>query len=469
MANWNNPTTTSNFATALTEIKDRDVDLAKMFDGTSETNIPSGTKRWNAAAGRFEKWNGSTWEDLQTALTAHLAFNATTPGNPHGTRPSDLTPPAAAQSALDAHAALQNNPHNVTSTQVGAPSTATFNAHVADTTAHPTSAASIGGLLKANNLSDVNSASSARSNIGAAAASDLTSHTGNTSNPHSVTRAQIGAAASGTNGDITSLTACTNIKPSGDMTIGPTTSSQLYFQTGNTVKLQLDNGTSFQPFTHKGVYLGIQTRAFLQCCAAELVNPTGEDVYLSTYNGDYKVRVKLNNSSLFYFESDSGNGRMLPVNNNTSDLGANGQRFAEIWCNSYRPFTGVHSFKNAIPDIDIADAVIMDGEGNLVRASIPNDPRVVGVYMGFEESENLHSIASVGDCEVEGKIKGFKVCNEGGPIKSGTLLVSSSVPGYLMAQHDDVIRAYTMGKAAVDVEFDVNGKAEGVYGFIYAG
>jgi hypothetical protein len=36
------------------------------------------------------------------------------------------------------------------------------------------------------------SASAARTNLGAAAASDLTSHTGNTSNPHSVTKTQVG-------------------------------------------------------------------------------------------------------------------------------------------------------------------------------------------------------------------------------------------------------------------------------------
>jgi len=47
-------------------------------------------------------------------------------------------------------------------------------------------------LRTTNNLSDVTNAATARSNIGAAAAADLTAHTGSTSNPHSVTAAQVG-------------------------------------------------------------------------------------------------------------------------------------------------------------------------------------------------------------------------------------------------------------------------------------
>jgi hypothetical protein len=47
-------------------------------------------------------------------------------------------------------------------------------------------------LRTTNNLSDVTDAATARSNIGAAAAADLTAHTDSTSNPHSVTAAQVG-------------------------------------------------------------------------------------------------------------------------------------------------------------------------------------------------------------------------------------------------------------------------------------
>ena len=67
------------------------------------------------------------------------------------------------------------------------------------------------------------------------------------------------------------------------------------------------------------------------------------------------------------------------------------------------------------------------------------------------------------DCE------GFKVCNENGPIEAGDLLVTSSRPGYLMKQDDDIIRSKTVGKAMVDIVFDEDGLATNIYGFIYCG
>ena len=64
---------------------------------------------------------------------------------------------------------------------------------------------------------------------------------------------------------------------------------------------------------------------------------------------------------------------------------------------------------------------------------------------------------------------GFKVCNEGGAISQGDLLCTSSTPGYLMKQDDDIIKSYTVGKSMQDVEFDESGRATGVYGYIYCG
>lgn len=40
-------------------------DTAKMFDGVG-TNLPVGTKRWNASLKRWEKYNGTTWDPLET-------------------------------------------------------------------------------------------------------------------------------------------------------------------------------------------------------------------------------------------------------------------------------------------------------------------------------------------------------------------------------------------------------------------
>lgn len=60
MANWSNPTITTNYDVFVAEAKDRDVDSATMFLN-APTNQPTGAMRWNRATNLFEEWNGSAW------------------------------------------------------------------------------------------------------------------------------------------------------------------------------------------------------------------------------------------------------------------------------------------------------------------------------------------------------------------------------------------------------------------------
>lgn len=71
MANWSNPTLTSLYTDFLTEVKARDVDLALQFDGTTSSNLTTGTIRWDSSAGRWKKWSGTAWDELAStyALT----------------------------------------------------------------------------------------------------------------------------------------------------------------------------------------------------------------------------------------------------------------------------------------------------------------------------------------------------------------------------------------------------------------
>ena len=71
MANWSNPQLTSTYTNFVTEVKDRDVDLAKQFDGQTVTNLVTGAIRWDSTANRWKKWTGSAWGELTTtyALT----------------------------------------------------------------------------------------------------------------------------------------------------------------------------------------------------------------------------------------------------------------------------------------------------------------------------------------------------------------------------------------------------------------
>lgn len=63
MADWNTPSTSTLYTDVLAYLKDRDVDLAKMFDGVG-SNVPTGAIKFSAANKRFEKWSGSAWGEL---------------------------------------------------------------------------------------------------------------------------------------------------------------------------------------------------------------------------------------------------------------------------------------------------------------------------------------------------------------------------------------------------------------------
>jgi hypothetical protein len=63
MANWLNPTITTQYDVFVAEAKERDVDSATMFSAAS-TNQPTGSVRFNRATKIFEEWNGTTWIPL---------------------------------------------------------------------------------------------------------------------------------------------------------------------------------------------------------------------------------------------------------------------------------------------------------------------------------------------------------------------------------------------------------------------
>ena len=67
-ANWNTPTNTTLYSDVLLYLRDRDEDLARMFDGTTSTNLVNNTIRWDSSAKRFKKWStvSSSWVELTT-------------------------------------------------------------------------------------------------------------------------------------------------------------------------------------------------------------------------------------------------------------------------------------------------------------------------------------------------------------------------------------------------------------------
>jgi len=148
-------------------------------------------------------------------------------------------------------------------------------------------------------------------------------------------------------------------------------------------------------------------------------------------------------------------------------------------------FTGVHFYDTDLADLALGEAVRLAGD-KVVRCTIAKDPAVIGVYAGAtdqyknsltnarEDGKEVAAVASVGDTRTwsfskETPLMGFRVCNENGAIAPGDLLCTSSKPGRLMKQDDDLMHAYTVGKAMEAVSFDDNGDADGVYGFLYCG
>jgi hypothetical protein len=83
MADHNKPTLTSAYADFLTELDARIDDAAVGFDPavTTVTNAPTNTIRFSSAAGKWQKYNGSTWGDLATTYAISISGNAGTVTN----------------------------------------------------------------------------------------------------------------------------------------------------------------------------------------------------------------------------------------------------------------------------------------------------------------------------------------------------------------------------------------------------
>lgn len=73
MADWSLAGLGTNYDTLLNNLKDRDVDMAKMFDGTGSTNLPTGTVGWSSTNSRFEKWSGTAWGVLASTYNINVS------------------------------------------------------------------------------------------------------------------------------------------------------------------------------------------------------------------------------------------------------------------------------------------------------------------------------------------------------------------------------------------------------------
>lgn len=82
-ANWNDPQLSSTYTDFVSEVKDRDEDVATQFQSTTATNIPTNAVQWDASAGRWKKYTGAAWGELATnyKLTSLEVTGTTKPAN----------------------------------------------------------------------------------------------------------------------------------------------------------------------------------------------------------------------------------------------------------------------------------------------------------------------------------------------------------------------------------------------------
>ena len=101
-----------------------------------------------------------------------------------------------------------------------------------------------------------------------------------------------------------------------------------------------------------------------------------------------------------------------------------------------------------------------------------NDPTVFGVVGGLKSDFKIGNL--VFNPQVSADIRvvvnsvgegAMWVCDEGGPLKNGDLISSSSLPGYGSRQDGDIVRSYTIAKITSDCDFKAGNKA--LVGVVY--
>lgn len=254
-------------------------------------------------------------------------------------------------------------------------------------------------------------------------------------------RTNLGAAASGSNTDITALTNCTTFTDTTAVTVGSSGSTTTVQWSANTLQF---NANDLVPGSDLAVNLGTTTKRF---------------------NG-IQVAAFANGGSTISLTDD-----MSPDVDSTINVGTTSLRYLSMWSDAFSPFTGCHVCKELTQSIEIGQAVIVTNDRKLAPAK-EGDPSVAGIYKGPIESENKdkqketwHMFAAVGDNE-SNDLQGF-IIESSVFIPRGTLL-KVGPSGNLVAQTDDLVRSTTVGKTLVDA-LPVNGIARDVYGVIYAG
>lgn len=256
MADWSKPALGDLYENFLQYLKDRDVDLATMFAAPA-TNVPVGAVRWNDTNKRLEKWSGSAWTVLPIGVTGG-GTGATTVA----TARSALG--AAAEADLSGHTGTQSGVHGSTNT----PTANRLPQYDASGRLKSNAPAASNDVVRKAETDDLSTALSAHSGAasphsGHATSADLAAHSGNTSNPHGVTAAQVGAAPSGR-----TITAGNGLTGGGDLS----GDRSLALGTPSMLSGSTSNGTTAGSHTH-ALSMASQAQAEAGADSSVLMSP----------------------------------------------------------------------------------------------------------------------------------------------------------------------------------------------------
>lgn len=394
MADWNLPTLSDLYQDFLNLLKGRDDDLAKMFDGTTSSNLPVGTIRWNDANARFEKWDGTAWSEL----TTKYLINVDTVDGIH----ASATPTANNLLPLDASGILQASISGDADTVDGM--------HASDfaTSSHQHSPIDIYPYGPGSNL-----------------------HADTVDGYHAV----IGDGATEFNYSVIATTAY------GEMKLFASSRTALYAESVTARGITAISDSSYGIYSYSnssyGIYakslnsIGVfgtgQTYDFYAAGAGTNYGPfTGAHDGLirnpAIEPGDIVVDVRLVRSS--------------NISNAIFEVALSSQK-------AQKTAVGVCVFTSDLNERNIPAALLDQDAERDEDGQLPS-------VKGFEQIAAEYDLISF-NALGEGHIN---VCGEGGDIEAGDYICTSSMTGKGMRQDDDLYHNYTVARARAPVTFD---------------
>ena len=127
--------------------------------------------------------------------------------------------------------------------------------------------------------------------------------------------------------------------------------------------------------------------------------------------------------------------------------------------------------------VDSFGTIITSSDYILMRVASVGDTREYKKY--YDEDTKEHRV-------ITSSLNGFNICDQNGLVSKGDLLCTSDIPGYLMKHPYEYVitsfsgsepvyeerqsmNSFTVGKVMESCSFEENGKAKGVYGYLYCG